>query len=266
MKQIVPIYLVDAFADHPFTGNPAGVCYLMSPKPESWMQKVAAEMNMPETAFFTIREDHVELRWFTPKAEVNLCGHATLATAHVIWETELLSDSRPIIFRTRSGDLVARRHGDLIELDFPADLPGSALFSKELIRAIGVNPVFTGKGRDYYFAELENEQVLREIQPDLLALKNYPVGLCLTASASGKDYQIVSRFFAPAVGIDEDPVTGSAHCLLGPYWLAKSGLKEFSAFQASARGGKVFVVNKGERVLLRGRAVSMMQGVLTAGD
>lgn len=267
MKNIVPIYLVDAFADDPFRGNPAAVCYLMAPRPARWMQQVAAEMNQAETAFFSINDDFVDLRWFTPLAEVDLCGHATLATAHVIWETELLSEKHPIRFETRSGKLIARKLGEWIELDFPSDPPKQQELPEELLAALGIpNPVFAGRAKDYYFIQLKDEAEVNSLDPDFRTLRKYSVGIVVTAKSDSPNHDIMSRFFAPAVGIDEDPVTGSAHCVLGPYWEQKEGLKAFTAYQASPRGGTVRVDNQGPRVILKGKAVSVMQGVFTGEE
>jgi PhzF family phenazine biosynthesis protein len=262
----IAITQVDAFTDRPFAGNPAAVCILRDAPSEEWMQNVAREVNLAETAFLQPREDGYDLRWFTPAVEVDLCGHATLASAHVLWETGVLDTATPARFHTRSGLLVARRNGDEIELDFPAT-PAEAVTPPDglpdgLIEALGAVPVAVAKSRFDYLAELESEDAVRKLQPDLRALAKLPVrGVMATARGNGR-YDFVSRFFAPAVGIDEDPVTGSAHCCLGPYWQERVQRDEFLAYQASARGGEIRVKVAGDRVFLSGKAVTVLRGEL----
>ncbi|MEO8195829.1 MAG: PhzF family phenazine biosynthesis protein [Thermoanaerobaculia bacterium] len=267
----LPISIVDAFTDRPFAGNPAAVCLLDRERPEpgaAWMQTLAGEMNLSETAFLLPKGDTWSLRWFTPKAEVALCGHATLASAHVLWESGRLAPDAPALFDTLSGRLTARRAGGQdawIELDFPerresphADLP-------ELFAALGVRPVYFGKNAYDYFVEVATADEVRALEPDFAALGRLPVrGVIVTAigdAASGFDF--VSRFFAPGVGVPEDPVTGSAHCCLAPYWGEKLGKEEMVGYQASPRGGTVKVRLEGERVILAGRAVTIVTGELT---
>jgi PhzF family phenazine biosynthesis protein len=259
----IRIFQVDAFADQPFQGNPAAVCVLEDRVDESWMQAVAAEMNLSETAFVVPREEAFELRWFTPAAEVDLCGHATLASAHVLWQTGRRL-SWPIQFETRSGLLTATSIGDRIGLDFPVDPLQPAELPEGLDSVLGADLVSTGSGRDYFFAEVASESVLRSLRPDFSRLeKLVPVGICVTSESDDSRFDFVSRFFAPAVGVDEDPVTGSAHCLLAPYWGERLGKSELVGFQASRRGGVVRVRNAGERTLLEGSAVTVFQGKLT---
>jgi PhzF family phenazine biosynthesis protein len=256
----IAITQVDAFTDRPFAGNPAAVCILRDAPYDEWMQNVAREMNLSETAFLQPREDGFDLRWFTPAAEVDLCGHATLASAHVLWETRVLDAATPARFHTRSGLLVARRNGDEIELDFPATRPEAVTPPDGLIEALGAVPVAVAKSRFDYLAELESQEIVRKLQPDLKALSKLPVrGVMVTARGNG-EYDFVSRFFAPAYGIDEDPVTGSAHCCLGPYWQERLQRDEFLAYQASARGGEIRVKVAGDRVLLSGKAVTVLRG------
>ncbi|MFN0172084.1 MAG: PhzF family phenazine biosynthesis protein [Bryobacteraceae bacterium] len=254
------IVQVDAFASRPFTGNPAAVCVLPEPKGDRWMQAVALEMNLAETAFLHRRPDgEYHLRWFTPATEVALCGHATLASAHVLWEEGHLSAGRQARFHTLSGLLTADRDGGWIFLDFPATVAEPCAPPDGLIEALGSPPCWTGKSRFDYLVELDSEATIRELRPDLGSLRALPVrGIIVTAR--GADHDFVSRFFAPAVGIDEDPVTGSAHCCLGPYWAAKLGRTTLLAYQASARGGLVRVRVDGERVNLGGQAVTVLRG------
>jgi len=253
------IYQVDAFTDKPFTGNPAGVCVLPGPKDDAWMQNVAREMNLSETAFLQQQADGFRLRWFTPAVEVELCGHATLASAHILWEAGLLARNESARFHTLGGLLTAaRRQGD-IELDFPAtpDEPAEApLGLAEILGAKVMN--FRGSRFDH-LVEVGSEDTVRGLRPDFTRLKALPVrGIMVTSRASTPGFDFVSRFFGPAVGIDEDPVTGSAHCCLGPYWSKRLGKTEMLAYQASARGGVVGVTVMGDRVRLRGKAVTVL--------
>ncbi len=258
------IYQVDAFTAEPFRGNPAAVCVLDAPGQIEWMQRVAAEMNLSETAFVHPFSEGFGLRWFTPKVEVDLCGHATLATAHVLWETGLLPENDEAHFHTRSGILRARHAGDgWIDLDFPADPESTAPPPPELIQAIGVKPVYVGKNRFDYLVEVEHEDVVRSVAPDMRLLgKVTERGVIVTARSDSDAYDFVSRFFAPAAGIDEDPVTGSAHCCLGPFWKQRLHKESFTARQVSARGGVVRVRPDGDRVHLGGQAVTVLRGEL----
>jgi PhzF family phenazine biosynthesis protein len=256
------IFQVDAFAEGPFRGNPACVCILEEAASDAWMQSLAAEMNLSETAFVVPREETFELRWCTPSAEVELCGHATLAAAHVLWESGRRR-SWPIRFETRSGELTAWAVGEDISLDFPTDPPRPAEIPPGLGSALGAEPVWFGRGRDYLVAELATEEAVVGLRPDSRRLREIvPVGVCVTARSGRAGRDFVSRFFAPGVGIDEDPVTGSAHCLLGPLWGDRLGKSELVGFQASARGGLVRVRTAGERTVLLGRAVTVFAGTL----
>jgi PhzF family phenazine biosynthesis protein len=258
------IYQVDAFTDQPFAGNPAAVCLLDEPRDDAWLQLVAREMNLSETAFLTKREAGFQLRWFTPALEVDLCGHATLASAHTLWETGALAPDERAVFHTRSGELTARFDGESIELNFPATPDEPAEAPPELIRALGAAPVYVGQSKFDYLIELESEEAVKKIAPDFALLKTLPArGVIVTAPAASGDYDFVSRFFAPASGVDEDPVTGSAHCCLGPYWQKRLGKDEFMARQVSTRGGDLQVRVLGERVFLGGKAVTVMRGELT---
>ena len=256
-----PIFTVDAFTDAPFAGNPAGVCLLDAEAPEAWMQAIAAEMNVAETAFLVPRGDEFDLRWFTPRVEVDLCGHATLASAHVLWEEGRLSGDAEARFRTRSGLLVARRDGRSIAMDFPSEPPRETPAPPELVEGLGVPYAACGANRMDYLVELRDEATVRGIAPRLESLRELPVrGVIVTARAEDPQFDFVSRFFAPAAGVDEDPVTGSAHCALAPYWGAKLGKTSMVGFQASSRGGRVGVRLAGDRVILTGSAVTILRG------
>lgn len=258
------IIQVDAFTDRPFAGNPAAVCVLDAPRDERWMRDVAREMNLSETAFLLRRGDGAyDLRWFTPAVEVDLCGHATLASAHVLWEDGHLAPDEAARFHTRSGLLTATRSGGWITLDFPATPPAPADAPAGLARALGAEPRWVGRSRFDIVALLDDEPAVRELRPDMAALREVDArGIIVTAQASRDDagYDFVSRFFGPRVGVDEDPVTGSAHCALAPFWTGRLGRNGLTGYQASARGGVVRVRVEGERVLLGGQAVTVMRG------
>jgi PhzF family phenazine biosynthesis protein len=256
---------VDAFTSEPFSGNPAAVCILPEERDATWMQNVAREMNLAETAFLVPRSDGYGLRWFTPTVEVDLCGHATLASAHVLWETSRLATAETARFHTRSGLLTAARRGDWIELDFPAtpDVPIEA--PPGLAEALGASPLYVGQGRFDYIVELEGEEAVRGLRPDFGRLgKIGGRGVIVTSRSASADWDFVSRFFAPAFGIDEDPVTGSAHCCLAPFWSRRLDKNTFLARQVSARGGVLKVELRGDRVGLGGQAVTVLRGELLA--
>lgn len=259
-----PIFQVDAFTGKPFAGNPAAVCLLLNgEKNAQWLQQVAAEMNLSETAFLTPQGEGWKLRWFTPKVEVDLCGHATLASAHVLYSAGLVGEEEAIRFNTLSGLLQARRQGEFLELDFPAEPASPTSVHPGIIQALGVKPLFTGRNRVDYLVEVSSEEEVVALAPDMGPLATLGErGVIVTAKASRPGYDFVSRFFGPGVGIDEDPVTGSAHCCLGPYWQEKLGKVEFLAWQASSRGGAVKVRLAGDRVFLGGQAVTVFQGEL----
>ena len=254
-----PIYVVDAFTGKPFSGNPAAVCVLESEADPLWMQSVAAEMKHAETAFVRRIFEGFELRWFTPTVEVDLCGHATLASAHVLWSSGRHPIDLSIAFQTRSGTLTASK-GSLIQLDFPKEAPAY----EELPFPIpNLAPTWTGKNRMDWIIEVESENEVRTFEPEFESIANLGMrGLQITSRGEG-EYDFISRFFAPAAGVDEDPVTGSAHCCLGPYWGAKLGKSKLHAFQASPRGGVVDVVLLENRVLLLGEATTVLEGQLT---
>ncbi len=258
-----PIAQVDAFTNRPFAGNPAAVCVLETPRDAAWMQQVALEMNLSETAFLHRQGDGFNLRWFTPTVEVDLCGHATLASAHILWEEGHLAPDEQARFYTRSGLLTASRQGDWIELDFPAKLEQADPEPPDLASALGVVPRYIGKNQFDYLVEVASEAELRALRPDFTRLRSLPVrGVIVTSRADAKEYDFVSRFFAPGSGIDEDPVTGSAHCCLGPFWQQRLGKDTFMAYQASPRGGVVRVRVAGDRILLGGQAVTVLRGEL----
>ena len=260
-----PIFHVDAFTPRPFAGNPAGVCVLAADRSSDWMQNVAREMNLSETAFLRRETGVWRLRWFTPAVEVDLCGHATLASAHILWTEGLVPEGEKLRFRTKSGELSASRDGARIELDFPAE-PASPLEAPpDVLAALHVPSVrAAGRNRFDLLVELEDESAVRALSPDFPRLREAAGcrGVIATARSERAEFDFVSRFFAPAVGIDEDPVTGSAHCCLGPYWVQRLGRSDLTGYQASARGGVVGVKVRGERVLLAGEAVTVSRGEL----
>jgi PhzF family phenazine biosynthesis protein len=260
----VPFFLVDAFTQVPFRGNPAAVVILDQERETTWLQLVAMEMNQAETAFLTPHTEGFGLRWFTPTVEVDLCGHATLASAHVLWKTHQLPLEAPARFQTRSGWLGCRRQGDVIAMDFPAQQVTPKKPPTGLLEALGVREAdVLGNDMDY-FVVLQQAQVLRELRPQFAALQEVSCrGVIVTAPSDLPGFDFLSRFFAPQSGIPEDPVTGSAHCALGPYWGQKLGKTTLQAFQASPRGGCVTVINRGHRVELQGQAVTVVRGELT---
>ncbi len=261
----VPLAIVDAFTDRPFAGNPAAVCLLDAPADADWMQRVAAEMNLSETAFLVPQDGGFGLRWFTPVVEVDLCGHATLASAHALWEWGRLAAVAPACFYSKSGLLTAECDGGRIVLDFPAKPCTPADPPPGLLDGLGAAATFVGLNGMDYFVELASADEVRRLRPDHARLRTLPVrGVIVTARSDDARYDFVSRFFAPGSGIDEDPVTGSAHCSLGPYWAAKFGKTTLVGFQASARGGVVAVEVRGERVRLGGSAVTVVRGELLA--
>ena len=260
----LPFHLVDAFTDRPFAGNPAGVCLLSEPLPDAVLQSVAMEMNQAETAFLLPEGDGWRLRWFTPEVEENLCGHATLASAHVLFETGLLAQDATARFRTKGGPRAAARAGAAIVPDSPA--PPAEPFPplEKAIRALGISPSFSGKTRFDLFFEGADEVEVRTLRPDLALLEEVPYrGVIVTARPhAGSPHHLLSRFFAPGCRVPEDPVTGSAHCALGPYWREKLGRDDLVGYQASACGGTVRVGCRGERVTLAGSAVTVVRGEL----
>lgn len=265
MPMSQPVIQVDAFADRAFAGNPAAVCVMEAARDEEWMRSVALEMNLSETAFLHPHDGGYALRWFTPAVEVALCGHATLASAHVLWETGALPPDGEARFHTRSGLLTCRRDGEWIWMDFPAKPEHPAGEIPGLAQALGVEPVYVGRSHFDVIVEVASEDVVTSLAPDITALRRVEArGVIVTARASRAGFDFISRFFAPNAGVDEDPVTGSAHCVLAPYWAAKLGRDALTGYQASRRGGTVRVRAAGDRVHLGGRAVTVLRGELAA--
>ncbi len=249
------LFQVDAFTQEPFKGNPAAVCLLAQSQPNSWMLALAAEMNLSETAFLLREGENWRLRWFTPKTEVSLCGHATLASVKVLFETGLAAKDQPVRFLSQSGVLTASWRDGQIELDFPRMVPAPIEVDPRVRTALGVNIQGSVRSGNYFLYEVENAGAVRRASPNFTALEELPVPeVIITAHSDDPKFDFISRFFAPQLGIDEDPVTGSAHCLLAPYWAGKLGKEIFSAYQASARGGVLEVSLSGDRVRIAGHA------------
>ena len=260
----VPIWIVDAFTDRPFRGNPAAVCILQQPATPDWMQAVAGEMNLAETAFLWPLADGYSLRWFTPTVEVALCGHATLASAHVLWSAGFVPPEQQARFQTASGLLTADRKGEWIDLDFPAEPAAPvAILPPELAASLHLPVHFLGKNRMDYLIVTDAESTVRALTPNMAVLQTLQArGTIVTAPASTPGFDFVSRFFAPGAGVAEDPVTGSAHCCLGPYWQHRLSKSDFMALQVSARSGVVRVGVRDNRIRLGGQAVLLFRGEL----
>ncbi len=259
----VKIIQVDAFTSRPFSGNPAAVCVMEKAAEESWMQSVANEMNLSETAFLFPENDGYRLRWFTPTTEVDLCGHATLASAHVLFEDNHVARGSEIIFHTRSGALGARQSEGKIELRFPTTAATEISAPEKLLEALGSQALWVGQTTYDFLVEVDSEQTLRGLAPDFAELAKLDArGVIVTTASAGSRYDFLSRYFAPAFGINEDPVTGSTHCALGKYWARKLGKKSLNAYQASSRGGEMSVIVDGEQTILGGAAVIVMRGEL----
>ena len=261
------LFQVDAFTDTVFSGNPAAICLLTEPRNDQWMQQMAQEMNLSETAFVSLHTEMVHLRWFTPTVEVELCGHATLASAHVLWETGYLKPEEIVHFHTCSGVLHAQRTGacgELIELDFPSETVEEVIMPPSLatVLAVPITSSWRTKGMTY-LVETDSEQTVRNMQPNISALAHLPVrSLILTSRATTAGYDFVSRYFAPQLGVNEDPVTGLAHCSLAPFWSQRLGKQTLVAYQASARGGILHLRMNDARVYLSGQAVTVFRGEL----
>lgn len=258
------IYQVDAFTLSPFSGNPAAVCLLNQPQPAAWMQQVGAEMNLSETAFLWPLDEGYSLRWFTPTAEVDICGHATLASAHTLWQSGDLDSDQTAVFHTKSGRLSCSLDQGWIEMDFPALPATAAQLPAELQANLGITPLFAGLfAPGKYMVVVDSEQTVAGINPDFSTMRAVDArAVCVTSRAAGAEVDFVSRYFAPWIGIDEDPVTGSAHCVLAPYWSAVLKKDWLNARQISARGGDLRVRPAGDRVLIRGQAVTVLEGQL----
>jgi PhzF family phenazine biosynthesis protein len=261
--RVMKIYHIDAFTTQAFKGNPAAVCLLEYPKVDAWMQGVAMEMNLSETAFLMRQGDGYNLRWFTPKGEVDLCGHATLASAHILFESGGARQDAVIRFYARSGLLTAELSDGWIELNFPSTPDAEISAPEGLTAALGVEASYIGKSRFDYIVEVASEKIVRSMDPDFDALRQVPTrGVIVTSRADSAEFDFVSRFFCPLLGIREDPVTGSAHCCLGPYWAKRLNKNDFVAYQASERGGIIHVRVDGDRVCLSGQAVTVEKGEL----
>lgn len=259
-----PINIVDAFSSGPFTGNQAAVCILSEPADERWMQNIAAEMNLAETAFLFEHQAHYHLRWFTPRVEVDLCGHATLAAAHVLWTEGHLAPQETALFHTRSGELSASQRDGMITLNFPAAQSTPAEEPPGLLEALGVSTAIAIRKSFDYLVHIGDASIVRSLDPDYAKLAKFDIrGIIVTARSDSPSYDIISRFFAPAVGINEDPVTGSAHCILAPYWSGILKQNMIRAYQASPRGGELLVELDGDRVRLSGKAITTVRGVVT---
>jgi PhzF family phenazine biosynthesis protein len=256
------IFQVDAFTNQVFKGNPAGVCILPPDKmtDNALMQNIAMEMNLSETAFLCKQGAEYQLRWFTPETEVQFCGHATLSSAHILWETGVENKQDAIQFNTLTGKLFARYKQGKVELDFPAFDTQKAPVQKNVNMALGIVPIFTGTTRTIYLIEVEDLETLKSINPNFSKLKELRRGFCVTCRSDKPEYDFYSRYFAPAVGVNEDPVTGSAHASLAPYWSKKLGKNIMRAFQASKRGGFLECeMAKNDRVLIRGDAKTVFE-------
>jgi PhzF family phenazine biosynthesis protein len=258
----VQIYIVDAFTDTAYKGNPAAVCLLDSIPSDEWMQNVASEMNLSETAFLYQEDEAYNLRWFTPVSEVDLCGHATLASAHILWE-EGFCKTAGIIFKTKSGVLKAFKSDQWIHLNFPVVIAAECSAPAALVDGLGVNLTYIGRNRMDYIVEVDDEDAVRELKPDFTRLKELDArGVIVTSISNDPAYDFVSRCFYPAIGVNEDPVTGSAHCCLGPYWMNKLNKSRLNAIQLSARQGKLMLEVGHERIIISGQAVTTLRGHL----
>jgi PhzF family phenazine biosynthesis protein len=254
------IYQVDAFTKEIFQGNPAAVCILDKEIEEELMKNIAMEMNLSETAFLLKKDKGFNLRWFTPASEVDLCGHATLASAHILWETGIIEDNKEIEFYTKSGLLFAKKEKDLIVLDFPLIEDKETDIPKEISEALNTDIIYSGISKMDYIVEIEDESLLKSMEPDFEKIKRkIKRGLIVTAKSNDINLDFISRFFAPSIGINEDPVTGSAHCCLAPYWRKKLNKTKFKAYQASKRGGYLEIEIKNNRVHIKGEAIIVLK-------
>lgn len=259
----IPFFQVDAFTDQPFKGNPAAVCVTDDELPEIIMQQIAAENNLAETAFVSRGRNDFKLRWFTPVTEVPLCGHATLATAHILWQEGLAAPQQEIRFDTHSGWLTAVRNEDWITLDFPSFTGYAVQLPQEISEILGITPIHTVDVFNRFLVEVATEAEVYNANPDFFRLARHPKVVITARADKGSEFDFISRFFAPCIGINEDPVTGSAHCCLAPYWSAKLGKQEMLAYQASARSGIMKVKVDGDRILMSGQAVTLIKGMFT---
>ncbi len=255
----IRIYQVDAFSSQVFSGNPAAICPLEEWLPDDQMQAIAGENNLSETAFFVRNGEGYGLRWFTPAVEIDLCGHATLASAFIILN-DLTPSENSVRFQTKSGTLVVNREGDLYSLDFPSRPPAECDVPSQLVEALGASPDAVLAARDYMVVYASDDQV-RKLEPNMQLVSQLDK-FAVIVTAPGRDVDFVSRFFAPAKGVPEDPVTGSAHCTLIPYWSKRLGKKKLHAYQVSRRGGELWCEDRGERVTMSGKAARFLEGTI----
>ncbi|TDL84755.1 PhzF family phenazine biosynthesis protein [Vibrio vulnificus] len=253
--------IINTFTDQPFKGNPAAVCLLTGEMDSEWMQRMAKEINMPVTAFIHFHKAEWQLRWFTPSIEIPICGHGTLASSFFLWGKGYVSRDRPIVYQTKSGLLTARFVDGMVQLEFPSLIEQETAAPELLIKALGVVPVYVGQNKWDYLVEVQSEEIVRNIKPDIDSIAQLPIrGIIVTSRSDSSEYDFVSRFFSPAQGLDEDHVTGSAHCCLGPYWKRKLDKSIFIAYQASERGGLLKVEVTEDTVKLSGHAVTIFEG------
>ncbi|MGG0655799.1 PhzF family phenazine biosynthesis protein [Rummeliibacillus pycnus] len=256
--------IINTFTEEPFKGNPAAVCYLREEKESSWLQQVAKEINLPTTAFIHSFNNENYLRWFTPTTEIPICGHGTLASAYFLWEKGLIDKERYITFKTKSGVLEAQLIDDWVQLQFPIMIDKKTIAPEVLVRALGVTPKYVGLSKLDYIVEVESEDIVRNLNPNIDLIAQLPVrGLIVTSQSNTNEFDFVSRFFSPVQGIMEDYVNGSSHCCLGPYWKNKLQKTEFTAYQASERGGILKLKVLDDCVLLSGKAVTVFEGIIT---
>ncbi|MFJ8260663.1 PhzF family phenazine biosynthesis protein [Rummeliibacillus sp. NPDC094406] len=256
--------IINTFTEQPFKGNPAAVCYLSEEKESNWMQQIAKEINLPTTAFINFLNNKYYLRWFTPTTEIPICGHATLASSYFLWEKGLFDKEKSITFQTKSGVLEAQLIDDWVQLQFPTMIQERTIAPDLLIRALGVNPTYVGKNKLDYLVEVESEDVVRNLKPNIDLITQLGVrGVIITSKSNTNEFDFVSRFFSPSQGINEDFVNGSSHCCLGPYWKDKFKKNDLTAFQASERGGILKLRVLDDEVLVSGKAVTIFEGKLT---
>ena len=256
--------IINTFTDQAFRGNPAAVCLLTGEKESSWMQTITKEINIPTTAFICLINGEYHLRWFTPSTEIPICGHGTLASSYFLWEKGFVDKENSITFHTKSGVLKAHLIDGWIQLQFPAIIEENVVAPELLIKALGVKPVYVGKSRLDYLVEVESEEIVRNLKPNIELIAQLPVrGVIVTSHSNSNEFDFVSRFFSPAQGINEDYVNGSSHCCLGPYWKNKLHKTDFIAYQASERGGIIKVKVLDDNIFLSGKSITFFEGKLT---
>ncbi|MEK4538343.1 PhzF family phenazine biosynthesis protein [Peribacillus sp. FSL K6-1552] len=257
--------IINTFTDQPFRGNPAAVCFLSEEKNTEWMQQIAKETNLPVTAFIiNLHKNECNLRWFTPSIEIPICGHGTLASSFFLWGKGYVQKNKPIVYQTKSGVLTSKLVDGMVQLEFPSLMEKEAIAPDLLIKALGVAPTYVGQNKLDYLIEVQSEEIVRNLNPDIDLIAQLPIrGIIVTSQSDSSEYDFVSRFFSPAQGLNEDYVTGSAHCCLGPYWKSKLNKNIFQAYQASERGGVLKVEVVEDIVKLSGNAVTIFEGNLT---